>query len=132
DALDVGEELLAGRILLHPVAGPEQGLVLAALAQQPPQFLRLLVDHASSSRMASTYRARPNKSSYTLTRDQASSRASRATRCARRSSTSSASSPPGSSATRAPASRTRVATSPSAPRTSASRGSNCRTAQPLA
>src|SRR6184192_760004 len=33
DALDVGEELLAGRVLFHPVAGPEQGLVLVALAQ---------------------------------------------------------------------------------------------------
>src|SRR5256885_12105448 len=54
DALDVGEELLTGRVLFHPVAGPEQRLVLVALAQQPAQFLRLLVDHASSSRMAST------------------------------------------------------------------------------
>src|SRR5205807_2971055 len=129
DALDVGEELFAGRVLFHPVAGPEQRLVLVALAQQPPQFLRLLVDHAPSSRMASTYRGRPNTSSYTLTRDQASSRASRATRRARRSSTSRASSPPGSSTSRAPVSRARVAPSPSAPLTSASRGSNSRTVE---
>src|SRR5205807_1712824 len=101
DALDVGEELFAGRVLFHPVAGPEQRLVLVALPQQPPQFLRLLVDHASSSRLASRYRGRPNRSSYNPTRDQASSWAIRATRSARRSSTSRASSPPGSSSPRA-------------------------------
>src|SRR5438105_6061611 len=127
DALDVGQQLFAGRIGLHPVARPEQRLVLVALPQQPPQLLRLLVDHAPSSRMASTYRGRPNKSSCTVTRDQASSRASRATRSARRSSTSSASSPPGSSRPGAPASRARVAASPSGPLTSATRGSNSRT-----
>src|SRR6266699_373499 len=117
DALDVGQQLLAGCICLHPVAGPEQDLVLVALPQQPPQLLRLLVDHAPSSRMASTYRARPNKSSCTFTRDHASSRARQATRSARRSSTSSASSPPGSSRPRAPASRARVAATPSGPLT---------------
>src|SRR2546422_373958 len=35
----------AGRILLHPLAGPDQRLVLVALAQQPAELPRLLVDH---------------------------------------------------------------------------------------
>src|SRR2546430_8621390 len=79
DALDVGQQLFAGRIGLHPVARPEQRLVLVALPQQPPQLLRLLVDHAPSSRMASTYRGRPNKSPCTVTPDQPGSRPRRPT-----------------------------------------------------
>src|SRR6266705_7121989 len=49
DALHLGEELPAGRIFLHAVARPEQRLVLLALAQQPAQLPRLLVDHSPSS-----------------------------------------------------------------------------------
>src|SRR5439155_1377054 len=54
DALDLGEQLSAGCILLLPPTGPEQHLVLIALSQEPPQLARLLVDHAppSSSRPA--------------------------------------------------------------------------------
>src|SRR5438552_5495749 len=33
------------RSLLHPLAGPDQRLVLVALAQQPAELPRLLVDH---------------------------------------------------------------------------------------
>src|SRR5207237_8383820 len=49
DALDVGEQPFAGRVLFHPVAGPEPRLVLVTLAQQPPPFPRRLADPASSS-----------------------------------------------------------------------------------
>src|SRR5256886_15527902 len=56
--------LSAGRILFHPLTGPEQHLVLLALSQEPTQLARLLVDHVppSSSRLASRNRGRPNRS----------------------------------------------------------------------
>src|SRR5207245_11657386 len=113
DALDFGEQLPAGCVFLHPLTGPEQHLVLLALAQEPPQLARLLIDHTPSSRPASRNRGRPNRSSYTATRDQPCRSASARTAWARRSSSSSATNPPGSSSARAPASRARVAASPS-------------------
>src|SRR6266850_2442499 len=130
DALDLREQLPASCVLLHPLAGPEQHLVFVALSQEPPQLARLLVDHVppSPSMLASRNRGRPNRSSYTATRDQSCRRASARTASARRSSISSATNPPGASRARAPASRARVAVSPSSPLTSASRGSNSRTA----
>src|SRR5947207_568373 len=68
--LDLGQELFAGRVLAHPVARPDQRLVLLALPQQPAELLRLLVDHASSLAKASKNRGRPNRSSWTATRSQ--------------------------------------------------------------
>src|SRR2546422_10088709 len=49
DALPLGEQLPAGCVLLHPLTGPEQHLVLFALSQEPPQLARLLVDHVPPS-----------------------------------------------------------------------------------
>src|SRR5207247_1523834 len=92
DALHLGEQLPAGCVLLHPLTGPEQHLVLFALSQEPPQLARLLVDHVppSSSRPASKNRGWPNRSSCTATRDQPCRRASARTASVRRSSSSSA------------------------------------------
>src|SRR5881397_3988984 len=109
DALDLGEQLSAGCILFHPLTGPEQHLVLLALSQEPPQLARLLVDHVppSSSRPASRNRRRPNRSSYTPTRDQPCRSASLRVGSARRSSISSTTHPPGSSRAAAPSRSTR-------------------------
>src|SRR5213082_534201 len=128
DPLDLGQELLAGRVLAHPVARPDQRLVLLALPQQPAELLRLLVDHASSLAKASKNRGRPNRSSWTATRSQPEPSASARTGSARRSSISTASSPCGTRQVAAPASNARVASSPSTSLTSASRGSKSRTA----
>src|SRR5712691_6588179 len=78
DTLDLGEQLPTGCVFLHPLTGPQQRLVLFALSQQPPQLARLLVDHVppSSSMPASRKRGRPNRSSYSATRDQSYRRAS--------------------------------------------------------
>ena len=116
-ALDLGEQLPDDRVLLHAVAGPHEGLVLFALPEQPAQLSRLLVDHTPSARRATRKRGRPNRSSCTVTRDQPQQCASERTVSARRSSISSATSPPGSSSAAAPASKARVASSPSAPLT---------------
>src|SRR6266403_1387273 len=46
---DLGEQLPASCVLLHPLTGPEQHLVFVALSQEPPQLARLLVDHVPPS-----------------------------------------------------------------------------------
>src|SRR5439155_512549 len=59
DPLDLGQELLAGRVLAHPVARPDQRFVLLTLPQPPAELPRLLVDHAPSLANASKNRDRP-------------------------------------------------------------------------
>src|SRR2546428_10532409 len=70
DPLELGQELLAGRVLAHPVARPHQGFVLLALPQQPAELPRLLIDHAPSLAKANKNRGRPNRSSWILMRAQ--------------------------------------------------------------